>query len=88
MNYTFYSPKKPEFGHKIVKTIATLSKRGSYRTILGIVQFGNAPAKFDIRTWQTDADGVETACKGKSLSIDEMRNLQDALKDYEIPDTI
>lgn len=86
MNFTYYSPKKSEFSHKIIKTIATLSESGSYRTILAIVQYGQNKPKHDIRTFQVDADGVEHCCKGKALTSAELRKLKEALMDYEIPD--
>lgn len=65
----------------IKKEIAVLSQKGDYEKVLGIVSFGENPPKFDIRTFNHERTMLR---KGITLTLEEVKLLQTALKDVDL----
>lgn len=66
------------FRYEIVERVKVLSQSGDTSKELNLVCYGQAPAKYDLRSWKR-ADGEEKLLKGITLTREEAAALRDAL---------
>ena len=73
-----------QFKFEIVKNITTLSSsRNGWTKEFNLVSFNDAPAKYDIRTW----DPAHTKMgKGVTLNKEELQILKDAISNLDDPE--
>ena len=70
-----------EFRFEIEDAIGILDKKGTETVELNLISFGNHPAMYDLRRWQTDpATGERRMLKGVRMSEDAVKTLYELLK--------
>lgn len=70
-----------ELRYEIEETIGVLDKKGTETVELNRIRFGNRPAMYDLRRWQTDpASGERRMLKGVRMSEDAMLTLYELLR--------
>lgn len=66
----------------IQEELACLNQQGDTRKLLTVTSWNHAPAKLDLRSWRTEADGTVMPNKGLTLTDDEAETLLEALEKY------
>lgn len=71
-----------DFSFKIEKYLGKFGEgKGGWGLELNLVSWGNRPAKYDIRSWDSEHKQMG---KGVTLTIDDLKNLKNLLNSIEL----
>ncbi len=65
-----------QFSYTITEKVGILSQYGSISKELNLISYGGDMPLYDLRKWQTLADGTRKLCKGITFSENEAKKLK------------
>lgn len=72
-----------KFNYEVKQELGILSQEKTITKELNLIAFNGGSVKFDIRTWNTKADGSKTMYKGITLTTEEAQELKKLLNNID-----
>lgn len=73
-----------DFNYEVIEKLGTLSDKSGWSKEINLVSYNSAPAKYDIRSWQTDDEGKRKMSKGITLTKEELKNLKKIIESIDL----